>query len=246
MANFSYFGDPLTFIWQHHQLFKSLQCVVLCLITPPLTLEFPGPLQNSVNGYVWIHEFLFPFIYTVNGRGTYSRTAPPLLQEQSPPCYLFITKVATKWTKDKERKQHPTVLVLWRRPKKRPWWAHTLKMLNLTVLHSLLNFTATVHLLNIFNQILSPSPLLSSSFSSNFFISSQLSLMYIAPSNKRHKINLLLSICALQNLPASDQYTFRLDDKSVCARTRVFVRVCVCVCALACIHAFVCFGAVMH
>ena len=97
-------------------------------------------------------------------------------------------------------------------------------MLNLTVLHSLLNFTATVHLLNISNQLLSLSPLLSSSFNSNFFISSQLSLMYIAPSNKRHKINLLLSICALQNLPASDQYTFRLDDKSVCAC------VCLCVC----------------
>lgn len=67
--------------------------------------------------------------------------------------------------------------------------------------------------------------LLSSSSSSNTFLSSQLSLMYIAPSKRRHKINPLPSICTLQNHLASDQYTFRLDDKG---------NRCVCVSRLLC------------
>ncbi len=76
---------------------------------------------------------------------------------------------------------------------------HTLVMLNLTALFFFLPDTVSL--------------LLSSSFSSNAFLSSQLSLMYTIPSKKRHKINPLLSICALQNHPASNQYTFRLVDK---------------------------------
>lgn len=90
-------------------------------------------------------------------------------------------------------------------------------MLNKTA--NLLNFTATVHLFYVFTDPISHS--LSFFCTLKAFLSSQLSLMYIALSNKRHKINPLLSICVLQNHPASNQYTFRLDDRG---------KRCVCVC----------------